>query len=70
MRMHTSIACNTEPLELGVRVGVETRGSFGAEETTKTNFEPLLTIETFNASANGMSSVMIKDDGVAILDIS
>ena len=72
MRMRTLIACNTEPLELGVRVGVETHGSFGAGdgEPKETNFEPLLTVDTFNVSANGMSSAMIKDDGVTVLDIS
>jgi len=68
--MRTSIACNIEPLELGVRVGVEAHGSFGAGETNETNFEPLSTVDTLNISANGMSSAMIKDDGVTVLDIS
>ena len=69
-RMRTSIACNIEPLELGVRVGVPTHGSFGAGETEETSFEPLLTIDTISVSADGMSSAMIKDDGVTVLDIS
>ena len=54
VQMHTSITCNTKPLELGVRVGIETHDSFGAEEMTETNFKPLLTIDTFNISANGI----------------
>ena len=70
MRMRTSIACNIEPFELGVRVGVEAHGLFGAGETDETNFEPLLTIDTLNVSGNGMSSATIKDDGVTVLDIS
>ena len=70
MRMHTSIACNVEPLELGVRVGVATHGLLDAGETDETSFEPLLTVDTLNVSANGMSSAMIKDDGVTVLDIS
>ena len=69
-RMRTSVACNIEPLELGVRVGVPTHGSFGAGETEETSFEPLLTIDTISVSANGMSSAMVKDDGVTVLDIS
>jgi len=69
-RMRTSIACNTQPLELGVRVGVGTHGSFSAGETDETSFEPLLTIDTIDVSANGMTSAMIKDDGVTVLDIS
>lgn len=69
-RMRTSIACNVEPLELGVRVGVETYSSFGAGETNQMTFEPLLIVDTLNVSANGMSSAIIKDDGVTVLDIS
>jgi len=69
-RMRTLIACNIEPFELGVRVGVPTHGSFGAGETEETSFEPLLTIDTISVSASGMSSAMIKNDGVTVLDIS
>ena len=70
IRMRTSIACNVEPLELGVRVGVETHSSFGAGETNEMSFEPLLIIDTLDASATGTSSATIKDDGVTVLDIS
>jgi len=70
MRMRTSIACNIEPLELGVRVGVETHSSFGAEETNETSLEPLLTVDALNVSASGMSTATIKDDGITVLDIS
>jgi len=70
MRMRTSITCNVEPLELGVRVGVEIHGSFGAGETNETSFEQLLTVDTLNVIANGMSSATVKDDGVTVLDIS
>ena len=70
MRMRTSIACNIEPLELGIRVGVETHGSFGAGETNETSLEPLLIVDTLTVSANGMSTATIKDDGVTVLDIS
>ena len=69
-RMCTLIECNIEPLELGVRVGVPAHGSFGAGETEETSFEPLLTIDTISVSASGMSSAMIKNDGVTVLDIS
>jgi hypothetical protein len=70
IRMRTATACHIEPLELGIRVGVETHGSFGGGETNETSFEPLLTIDTLNVTANGMSSAMIKDDGITVLDIS
>ena len=70
MRMRTSITCNIEPLELGVRVGVKTHGSFGAEEMNETSLEPLLAVDTLSVSANGMSSAMVKDDGITVLDIS
>lgn len=70
MRMRTSIACNVEPLEFGVRVGVETHGPFGAGETNEGDFEPLLTVDSLNVTANGMSSATVKDDGVTVLDIS
>ena len=70
MRTHTSITCNVEPSELGIRVGVEIRGSFGAGETNETSLEPLLIVDTLSVSANGMSMAMIKDGGVTVLDIS
>lgn len=70
IRMRSSIACNVEPLELGVRVGVEAHGSLGVGEANETSFEPLLLVDTLNVSADGMSSAMIKDDGVTVLDIS
>lgn len=70
IRMRLSATCNVEPLELGVRVGVDTHGLFGAVETNEMNFEPLLMIDTLHVSASGMSSAMIKDDGVTVLDIS
>jgi len=70
MRMRMSSACNIEPLELGVRVGVETHGSFGTGEASETSFESLLTVDTVNFSANGMSSAMIRNDGITVLDIS
>lgn len=70
MRMRTSIVCSVQPLEVGVRVGVETYGSFGAGEVDETSFEPLLLVDTLSASANGMSSAMVKDNGVTVLDIT
>ena len=70
MRMRTSLACNIEPLEFGVRVGVGAHGLIGAGEPKETSFESLLTIDTLSLTANGMSSAMIKDDGVTVLDIS
>jgi hypothetical protein len=70
VRMRTAISCNVEPLELGARVGIETYSSFGAAGTNEMSFEPLLIIDTLNVSANGMSSAMIKDDGVTVLDVS
>ena len=70
MRMRTLIACNIEPLELGVRVGIGAHGSFGVEGTNETTFEPLVTLDTLNISASGMSTAMVKDDGVTVLDLS
>ena len=70
IRMRTSIACNVEPLELGVRVGVEAYSSFDAGETSEMSFEPLLIVDTLNVSASGVSSATIKQDGVTVLDIS
>ena len=70
MRMRLSSTCNVEPLELGVRVGVETHDSFGAGETSETGFEPLFTVDTVNLSVNGMSSATVRDNGITVLDIS
>lgn len=70
VRMRTSITCYVEPLELGVRVGIEAYSSFGAGETNEMSFEPLLVVDTLTVSANGTSSAIIRDDGVTILDIS
>lgn len=70
IQMRTSITFNAEPLELGVRVGIETHSSFDAGVTNETSFEPLLIVDTLNISANSTSSAMIRDDGVTVLDIS
>jgi hypothetical protein len=51
-------------------VGVETHGPSGPGETNETSFEPLLIVDTLDISANGISSAMIKEDGVTVLDIS
>ena len=70
VRMRTLIACNVEPLEFGVRVGVKTHGPSGTGEMNESDFEPLLTVDSLNVTANGMSSATVKDDGVTVLDIS